>query len=276
MKIFFFLLIPFLLLSQDKYVGVITLNDNSLTLPFFLKFDMNKDKINGYSITNYKKSNETKNRISGHLNKETNEFKIFEKEILSTDFEESIDEFCFLTMTIKKDKNNLTGTFIGNYSNGDLCAEGYVYLIKEQVLNRKIKKIEKHASDLMVSQIDSLINYANTSDSIAFVKLTHEQEKLYNFSDSFSIAIWDKQREDGDTISIYINNELYLDKYCIKNKPHIINFPNSDFTRNIKIIANNTGSVFPNSVAVTLYSKESSFYVNGRLDSLEYINLIVN
>ena len=275
MKTVLFFLIPLLLFSQDEYVGVITLKDNSLAFPFFLKFNTNNNLIDGYSITNYKQSNETKNRITGVVNQKTKEITISEKEVLSTYAEESIDDFCFLTLTLKKEKNSFIGSFIGNYSDGSFCAEGDVFVIKEHKLNQKVKKIKKHIPSQSVAQIDSLMNYFMSYDSVSFIPLTHNQTEIFNFSDSFSISVWDKQKEDGDTITKYVNNECYLKDYCIKNTPYVIDFPYSLSERKIKIIANNIGSISPNSVAIKLSSKNASFFINGRLDSAEYINLIV-
>ncbi|HSN61566.1 MAG TPA: hypothetical protein VLR49_11570, partial [Ferruginibacter sp.] len=61
-----------------------------------------------------------------------------------------------------------------------------------------------------------------------------------------TLAIWDDAIEDGDSISLQINNEIYLPGIAVKKKPQFIKVKLFPGENKIIFIADNLGSIAPN------------------------------
>ena len=65
-------------------------------------------------------------------------------------------------------------------------------------------------------------------------------------SQEVTLAIWDDAVEDGDSISLQINDEIYMPGLAVKKKPQFINVKLYPGDNKIIFIADNLGSIAPN------------------------------
>src|SRR5690606_24329281 len=90
-------------------------------------------------------------------------------------------------------------------------------------------------------------------------------------SDSIVFQIWDGEFEDGDIVSIYINNDTLLDKYVIKNKRKTIKYACTEGVYTIKIVAIDEGSYPPNSARIVFIDNKKKYEVLSNLKKNEEV-----
>lgn len=92
----------------------------------------------------------------------------------------------------------------------------------------------------------------NIPDSLGDRKVKTGKRVLVN-SDKLKISVWDKEYEDGDTISIFLNGDWILKEYPLKNKKKTIEVTIDRNGDNYFVLyAHNEGSRPPNTAAVTI------------------------
>ena len=78
-------------------------------------------------------------------------------------------------------------------------------------------------------------------------------EKIFKVSSSkVIIKVWDLNLEDGDRISLYINNENILKDYQLLNKKHKLKASLKDGVNMFILHAENMGKTPPNTAAVSI------------------------
>ena len=83
------------------------------------------------------------------------------------------------------------------------------------------------------------------------------------------LSVWDHQKEDGDIISLYLNNELVLNNYLLtKNKKLIRLFLEADEINELKLFAENLGQVSPNTASMQIIQKGKIYNVVLRSDMI--------
>ncbi len=243
-----------------KYEGIISAGDQALA--YYMEFELKNDTLSGISITDKNNKNETKNKIKGTYNKKEKVFEIQELDVIETSSSESIDTFCYLHLILKKNqKSKLEGKFTGYFSNDSVCAAGDVLLIEREKI-KKIKKIvEKKIKKIIIEDEKVLI-----SNDTVVVNLNNKKT---------FINVWDSQKEDGDAITLLINDIILLKEYkaSLLKKSISINLNEGD--NYIKIIANSVGEVSPNTVAFEIATETQvfPFKTNLNLDEAAIIKI---
>jgi len=83
-----------------------------------------------------------------------------------------------------------------------------------------------------------------------------------------TFAIWDDAVEDGDTISLSINNKWITQNFPVKKKPQFLTVFLQPGTNLITFSANNLGSIPPNTSVLEIIDgkKRKSFYIETDLN----------
>lgn len=73
-------------------------------------------------------------------------------------------------------------------------------------------------------------------------------------SDQITLTVWDTEYEDGDSISLYINNKCVLSNYVIRKEPKLVSIKIDRNEPNLLIMyAHNEGTRPPNTCAISIY-----------------------
>jgi hypothetical protein len=100
-------------------------------------------------------------------------------------------------------------------------------------------------------------------------RATAPSETIYFKSDSLSIALYDNGEVDGDTVSVIINDEMFIDKQGLKSsafrKTFYIPQGQSDSLL-VVLYANNLGKYPPNTGLLQIKDGEEIFYVRFKAD----------
>lgn len=80
------------------------------------------------------------------------------------------------------------------------------------------------------------------------------------FKDSLNIAsreieitIKDYDIEDGDTLSLFLNNVCILDKFCLSKMPHTFKVKVTKMQNTLLMFADNVGRIPPNTASITVF-----------------------
>jgi hypothetical protein len=94
-------------------------------------------------------------------------------------------------------------------------------------------------------------------------------ETIYFKSDSLSIALYDNGEVDGDTVSVIINDEMFIEKQGLKSSAFRKTFyvpQNESDSLLVVLFANNLGKYPPNTGLLQIKDGEEIFYVRFKAD----------
>jgi len=100
-------------------------------------------------------------------------------------------------------------------------------------------------------------------------RATAPSETIYFKSDSLSIALYDNGEVDGDTVSVIINDEMFIEKQGLKSSAFRKTFyiPNDQSDSLLVVLyANNLGKYPPNTGLLQIKDGEEIFYVRFKAD----------
>ena len=266
---------------HHEFIGSLQLNNGDL-IPFKLNYiELDNNKIEGYSITNFFDENSTKSAITGNFTNQRKNINFRETMNISTKSNAAENEFCYVSVEgakFEKLKNKITikGSFKGQYKNGELCAEGILSLIESNFLNN----ITANAKPKQKKGNDSLNAYlAKVNQALANVDVNHinanEHLKVNWQTSEITIEIWDALIEDEDKIQLSVNNQLLLDGFEIKKDKKTLVIPFTSKICEIKILANNEGLSPPNTVDFILKNQKQSIKVVSSLKKGESTLIIL-
>ena len=92
-------------------------------------------------------------------------------------------------------------------------------------------------------------------------------------SSNVSITLWDDGEEDGDIVSVWINDKLMLDNYTLTNAGRTFNFQVQPGNNKLILFAINEGDVGPNTAAITV-NNSSKINLSPDLLKGEAINIV--
>ena len=165
-------------------------------------------------------------------------------------------------MTLEKKKKRLSGTFVGNFKNGEVCSSGEIELGELVLIAEKIKKIEKKLNKLY--KVPKIIDISETKE----FKLKTTDQKI-------TFIIWDNVKEDGDVISLFANNTTLLKNHIVKKKKEKIVFNLSEGENNIILKSEDVGKYPPNTALIELRGENSSIEFKYSLEKNEYVTFTI-
>lgn len=92
-----------------------------------------------------------------------------------------------------------------------------------------------------------------------------------------TIEFWDHLRVDGDTIDVWVDDELLLENVPLTNKIQRIELELEQGTHLFKIVAVNVGSIPPNTTTIRVIENRnrSQFTLNSDYDTTECLRIVV-
>ena len=267
----FFLIICIILFSKlgfsqntFSYLGTLILS-NSNPISFSLELQEDNGIVIGYSITNINTPDETKSEISGLYFKKDKSFQLQENQILQTKSEAALNTFCYINMSLsfkgKFGTKNLEGTFTGNFLDSTECASGKVILMERTKLEKKIEKIKKKVEK----------KYNEKQQDTSLFKRTQILKDGDDFtinweSNKLRLLIWDANMEDGDKITLSINDNIILNDFETSNKRKKVKYKLAEGENIIEIKATNLGSSPPNTSRIELVDNKTKYPIITQLE----------
>lgn len=262
-----FLLITGLLNGQSyehEFIGTIQLIDKSL-ITYKLQFDVDEEwNVKGKSITDFAGAHRTESRIKGKIDDKEDMISFHEYENISTKSDYPDSTFCFVhvknaRIKLNRNKSIIQGHFYGRYADNTICAEADLYLISEDFVLSKMRKVTDAAKvvvkDEKLEKTEAAIE--KTNENLANIILEKDEEFKYaTSSEMIELRIFDPEYEDGDVISLYINGRTVLSKYSVKKKAKIIRVKLEGETTRIRLVANYEGKLPPNSANIELVDND--------------------
>jgi hypothetical protein len=246
--------------QQYSFYGVLLLHgkkENAIS--YRLDFTEKNGILTGTSTTDLTGKHETKNVISGTYDQKSKTISFVEKEIIYTKSPLSKDIFCFVRHSSKirlaSKSARLEGKFQGFYKANQRCIDGTLSLIGtptvEKLLRLAEKKIEK--SKELDPETKKQYNPQLLFDSIQTQQLTTgESLTIFVGSETVTLSIWDKNKEDGDIITLKHNEKPILSHFAVRNKVQHVTVSLEAGENVFTIEAINEGSMVPNTAMIVL------------------------
>lgn len=261
--------------QENEFLGLIKLNKTSI-ISYRLSFTEQNGKISGYSTTDLGGDNETKNKIEGLYNKSTNEFSFTEKNIIFSKSKIVKNDFCYLSykgkLKLTGSNKKLSGNFKSFFKDGQICLSGQIDLVE---LGKAQKRIHKMNSKIQNSKLVSKerkdsINLDKMLDELTINKITKDQvTSVYWDTDELQIEIWDANQEDGDEISIIVDDQTILRNYKVLNTKKYLTVKLDNEITKLKIVANSVGKFSPNTAKISIKNTEKSIDLISELEKNE-------
>jgi hypothetical protein len=251
------------LISQEvknyEFIGTLQLSDKTI-ITFKLNFKEDADgSIKGTSLSDIYGADRTLSKIEGRISKDKKTISFKEIGNLNTKSQADVGTFCFIEANnakLKKikDKTIIQGAFVGKFKSGKKCADGYLYLMSSDYINKLADELltsknikNKDTLATLKKKVDDLKTRTNNN-----IIKSNETLSLTWSSQEIIIDVWDGQTEDKDEISIDINGEKVLDKFIITNQKKTLIVPIKEQISTIKITAVSEGNTSPCTANVKL------------------------
>lgn len=285
---FLFFLFPLLVFSQEnknqEFIGSILLADDTM-ISYKLTFqDVGNGQIKGKSITDFAGEHRTISSVEGKIDYGNNLISYRETKNLLTKSNYNEESFCYIHLTnakinFRNRKSIIEGRFQGKFPNGEPCVAGELKLVGSDFFFKKMDKFNKRIS--RINKIDSL-SKAKLATSIfkeSVVNTTLEKEEaiaLYVPDANFIfLELWDEELEDGDRIDVFVDDQLVLEDYEIKNQKKTLKLAFNKQQLRITIVANNIGLKAPNTVSLNVKAHQQVHKLRTKLEQDDQAYLLL-
>jgi hypothetical protein len=94
-------------------------------------------------------------------------------------------------------------------------------------------------------------------------------------TEKITLAIWDDAEQDGDTVSIRVNNRIVADRILVKRAPQFISVNLEPKGNVITITAENLGSIPPNTSILEIIDgqRRKAFHLDNLIGELNHLNV---
>lgn len=274
--LFFFLFFNIGFAQEFQFIGLIKFDKTNI-ISYKLVLSKKNGKISGYSITDFQGENETKNKIIGDYNDKTQQLNFTEKDIIYTKSKIIQNDFCYLNFKGKVNlKEKISGSFLSIFNDEQVCLKGTINLVSAEKAKKRMKKFDNkiQKSSVVSNENKKEINLEKFLDELkSDVLKKNELTSIYFNSDEIQLEIWDSSAEDGDEISIDLDNETILSHYKILNKKKYLKIKLDKEITVIKITANNVGEYPPNTAKINISNKEKTIELVSKLNLNEVTSL---
>lgn len=116
------------------------------------------------------------------------------------------------------------------------------------------------------------------TDAELLLRKTHDAGSLAVKTQQITLAIWDDAVEDGDTISLRINDKWVVQNMAVKKKPQFLTVQVNPGPNKITFIAENLGAIIPNTSVLEINDgrQRRAFFIDTDLDTNNHVNIIYN
>ena len=245
--------------EANEYIGAIKLNDSAI-ITYKVKFDINYDQVEGYSITDFGGDHETKSKLRGSYNPSTRELSFNEYDIIYTKSDVIHDDFCFVHFEPTYFKPGKTkyfkGDFKGEFSDGEECISGELFLNSAENVEKRMEKMTKkiNNSNRVPDSIKQKATDLKVLDKLNINILKKSQiTSVFSNSKVVSLLIYDGGQEDGDIISIKVNGEIVLRRHTISKEVKTVEIPLTSKKTIIEVIADGVGTISTNTAVIEIH-----------------------
>lgn len=266
-----------------EFLGTLQLSDKTI-ITYKLNFKEETDgTIKGTSLSDIYGADRTLSKIEGNISKDKKTISFKEIGNLNTKSQADVGTFCFIEannakLKTIKDKTIIQGAFVGKFKSGKKCANGYLYLMSSDYINKLADELltsknikNKDTLATLKKKVDELKTQTNNN----IIKSNETLSLAWN-SQEIIIDVWDGQTEDKDEISIDINGEKVLDKFIITNQKKTLIVPIKEQISTIKITAVSEGNSSPCTANIKLRDGNNETSVVAVLKKGEYTTVIIN
>ncbi len=226
----FVFFISSLLFCKSQNISGRWIGGNSYSTKITLDLVQHKDSVSGIGYVVFKDNLGRANiYIEGTFNKGILEYET--KRILEKDLDSNY-LLCFVAgkeyLKIKKNRHILEGACIS---------------IDKQEECFNLSAIEKYVKkvDFTFRQHDFIGRKVLIVDTV------------FATQDTLELSIWDNMKEDGDIVSIYLNEIKIVSNYLLKNQPKITNVICKKGLNEVLFYAHNLGTEPPNTATIAIY-----------------------
>ncbi len=138
-----------------------------------------------------------------------------------------------------------------------------------------VTRFDSYSEDALNNKINSIPQGKNKSLSTSLNRPGKIIGSIVAKSQQITFAIWDDAVEDGDTISISINDKWITKNFPVLKKPQFITVTLTPGPNVITFVAENLGSIIPNTSVIEIIDgkKRKSFYIETDLDQNNLIKI---
>ena len=253
---------------------------------FRLVFQINNGNVNGYMFTDEQGSQETKSIIKGKFNYKTKRISFIETRKLLSRVSTKFENSCYLEGNLSLELNpkisKLKGLFIEQTVAKEKCFNGKINLISLDAYKQLTAEIKKEKIDIVkpIKQIKDTIKEPVTilpafeTDRKTTIK-DDEEVIVYWESKILKLSVWDDMKEDGDKISIQLNDKPILDHFELKNIHKDVELDLIKGENILIITANNTGTLANNTARVDLFDNELKHQIITELKVNKSVKIII-
>ncbi len=107
---------------------------------------------------------------------------------------------------------------------------------------------------------------------------TKQIDSIKAFTEEITLALWDDAVEDGDSISLQINDEIFMPGIAVKKKPQFIKMKLYPGDNKIIFIADNLGAISPNTTVLEIIDgkRRKSYMINTDLGVNNSLKIVYN
>lgn len=101
---------------------------------------------------------------------------------------------------------------------------------------------------------------------------------LQSTSRTITLAIWDDAEQDGDTVSIRLNNRVIADRMLVKRIPQFITVDLAPQGNVLSVIAENLGSIPPNTSILEIIDgqRRKAFHLENLRGEMNHLNIFLD
>lgn len=244
--------------NDYEYIGAIKLNDSAF-ISYKITFSETDGLLQGYSVTDLGGSHETMSYLTGTYDAEQDAIDFYESGIIYTKSYVTQNDFCYVHFKgrLKKldDRQGIQGSFEGLYDNGESCIDGTIEMLSFNKVLKRAKRLDRKIDRtiLISKEKRDKVNLVKDLESTR-VNMLNKDEVLNVFveKDSIMLRLYDAGQEDGDRISMWVDDTILLEDYTVKNTPREVLISLEKPETSVRIEALSSGSIGANTVKLEL------------------------
>ena len=266
--------------EEFSFMGMLQTPDRQV-MTYKIDLIITDGLVSGTSLMDIDGPNATTSSIAGKYDYATKELSYSEDKVLSS--KAPLDgDFCFISikakMAVKKKKSHLNGYFWGLVDKKDSCVEGQISMVATSYIMNKMntvaKLIEKSGTTDSTTLANSDLEEFKKSISTQRISST-ESVSIRATNGKCLLNIWDDGIEDGDIVSVKLNGIIVLYNYTLKKDMKAVGITLTKGENIIEIIAQNTGTRFPNTAYLSVEDTESKTKLSSNLEKDQIAKIVV-